>query len=313
MAVKFVQKAAIPSKNGLWGVGLMSCATLMYAANDSLFKLAAHDLSPINAMFYRGVSAALLSVPLLLVMRQAPNLQSMTNPWVLLRSVLHLGSVFCFMLAIRHLPLGDLVALGQLSPALLIVGVSVIYGERIGRMRWIFVAFALLGGLLLAQPRSGGMSPYVLLGLASAILGATRDLIGRQIPLNIPVLLVVVPNIIFEIVGAGLVTTTTVSWSIPAPQSLAMLAGSGMFLMIGHSLFFLSYRVGSISQVAPFYYLYPVWSFLSGLLVFRDPLSGIGFIGMALILMSGVGIVVNGAPDQKRSRFAEPQPIKPKI
>lgn len=311
MVGEVFQKATIPARTALWGVGVMSFATLMYAANDTLLKLAAHDLSPINAMFYRGISAALWSVPLLLFMRQAPNLRSMTNRWVLLRSVLHLGSVFCFMLAIRHLPLGDLVALGQLSPALLIVGVSVLFGERIGRMRLVFVALALFGALLLAQPGSGSISPYVLLGLASAILGATRDLIGQQIPPDIPVLLVVITNLMFEIVGAGLVTTATVSWTIPAPLGLALLAGSGLFLVIGHSLFFLSYRVGSIGQVAPFYYLYPVWSFLSGLLVFRDPLSGTGLIGIALILMSGVAIVLTRAGDPRQGPLPEPFPIKP--
>src|SRR5665213_2685442 len=84
---------------GLRGIGLMALATLMYAANDTLVKLATQDLSPIDAMFYRGVAATLWSVPLLLATRQAPSPRLMRNPWVLLRSTLHLGSVFCFMSA----------------------------------------------------------------------------------------------------------------------------------------------------------------------------------------------------------------------
>src|SRR5665213_3609064 len=49
-----------------------------------------------------------------------------------------------------------------------------------------------------AQPSGSGISPYVLFGLGSAVLGASRDLIGRQIPLEVPVLLVVISNLLFE-------------------------------------------------------------------------------------------------------------------
>jgi S-adenosylmethionine uptake transporter len=301
-----------PAGAVLRGIGLMSLATLMFAANDTLLKLATQDLSPINAMFYRGVGAVLWSVPLLLVMRQAPDLRKIANPWVLLRNVLHLGSVFCFMSALQHLPLGDLVALGQLSPALLIVGVAGVFGERIGRLRTVFVVLALAGALLLAQPGQGGFSFYVLFGVGSALLGATRDLIGRQIPLAIPVLLVVISNLLFEVLGAAAISTATGQWMVPAPLPLALLAGSALFLVIGHNLFFLSYRVGSIGRVAPFYYLYPVWSFLSGVLVFHDRLSVSGIAGIGLIVASGVAIVLTrvGGKAPRRSK-ADRLPIDP--
>lgn len=299
-----------PRRAVLTGIGLMSLATLMYAANDTLVKLATEQLSPINAMFYRGLAAAMWSIPLLLVMRQKLELQKVSNPWVLLRNVLHLGSVFCFMSSVQHLPLGDLVALGQLSPALLIIGVAVFFGERIGRLRMGLVALAFAGALLLAQPGQGDFSPYVLLGLASAVFGATRDLIGRQIPLAIPVLLVVVSNLLFELFGSAVISTATAQWTVPAPMPLALLAVSALFLVIGHNLFFLSYRVGGIGRVTPFYYLYPVWSFLSGLLVFHDPLTLAGVAGVLLIIVSGVAIVVSGV---SKAGYADPAalPIDP--
>jgi drug/metabolite transporter (DMT)-like permease len=288
----------------------MSLATLMYATNDTLVKLATNDLTPTNAMFFRGVAAVLWIVPFLLVTRRRLNFRAMTNPWVLFRSGLHLGSVICFMASIQHLPLGDLVALGQLSPALLIVGVWMVWGEAIGRLRLAFVVLALIGALMLARPGQDGFSAYALLGLASAVLGALRDMIGRQIPLEIPVLEVVMANLLFEIVGAGLFATATSSWAMPAPLIIGMLAGSGLFLAIGHSLFFLSYRVGTIGRVAPFYYLYPLWSFLSGMLVFGDPISGIGLAGIVMILASGVAIVVTHAEEARPDSTQESTPSR---
>jgi len=83
-------------------------------------------------------------------------------------------------------------------------------------------------------------------------------------------------------------------WVAPAPQRLAQMAGAGLFLVSGQLFVFLAYRLAPAAIVAPFSYTAALWGVLSGALVFGDLPNALGFSGMALIVASGVAVVILG-------------------
>jgi drug/metabolite transporter (DMT)-like permease len=70
-----------------------------------------------------------------------------------------------------------------------------------------------------------------------------------------------------------------------------------LFVTFGHVWLLLAYRLGRTAAVAPFFYSFALWAVLSGLLVFGAVPSALALAGIALIVGSGVAIVLI---DQRR-------------
>jgi drug/metabolite transporter (DMT)-like permease len=198
------------------------------------------------------------------------------------------------------MPIADLSALGQISPMLLLLGVALIYREKIGATRLALIALGFAGALLVAQPGGSGTSPYAVLGLLTAIGTASRDIVGRKVGTNIPVLVVAYSTLLFVMVGSGIATFVLEDWVMPSPRHLLLLAGSGLFLSLGHMFIFMSYRAAATAAVAPFYYLFSFWAVLSGAFIFNTFPNALAIAGIGLIVLSGITIVLL---DQRRRRL----------
>jgi drug/metabolite transporter (DMT)-like permease len=162
------------------------------------------------------------------------------------------------------------------------------------------VALALVGfagAVLVAQPGQSGISPAALLAFASALLIAARDLVGREVPARIPVMVVTFATNIMVMVVAGAMSLGFESWQAPKDWHLAFLGFAGLFVTLGHVGLLLAYRLGRTAAVAPFFYSFALWAVLSGLFVFGALPNALALAGIALIVASGVAIVLL---DQRR-------------
>lgn len=278
----------------------MVIATGVFSTNDVLMKLATTGLPPYEVLFIRGVMASIIMFPMIVFTGNLKNLRHVVDKWVLIRNSFEFMAVLCFIVALANMPIADLSALGQISPMLLLLGVSIVYREKIGVQRMALITLGFAGALLVAQPGLKGFSPYIVLGLLCAMGTAARDIAGRKIGTNIPAPVVAYATLLLVMVGAGIVTFTFEDWVMPTPRHLMLLAGSGLFLSLGHLFIFMSYRNGATGAVAPFYYLFSVWAVLSGFFVFGTFPNTLALVGIGLIVTSGVAVVLL---DERRRRL----------
>ncbi|MEO6394371.1 MAG: DMT family transporter [Devosia sp.] len=284
----------------LRGIIFMMLATGTFVANDTLMKLVTEGLMPFQTLFLRGVSACLWLLPMVLLTGNGGKMIKGAQPLVLLRNLFELGAVMCFVVGLANLPIADITAINMTAPMLLLIGVAVIYGDRIGWLRMALIAAGFAGALLVAQPTMNGISPYALLGFGCALLTAGRDIVGRKVPQQIPALVVAYWTCITVMVGAGLGTLLFESWQPVTLEHVLLLAGAGFFLTFGHFFIFLAYRTGATGAVAPFFYMFAVWAVISGALVFRSLPNLPAIAGIALILVSGVVVALL---DERRRRL----------
>ena len=89
-----------------------------------------------------------------------------------------------------------------------------------------------------------------------------------------------------------------------------LLAGSGAFVMTGHTLIFSAFRTGSMGAVVPFLYTSTVWALISGVVVFGSFPNFLASIGIAIIVATGVVVILAERRRQRLARALAPKPME---
>jgi drug/metabolite transporter (DMT)-like permease len=278
----------------------MIIATGSYLVNDTMMKLATAGLPSYEVLFLRGAAATLWGFPLLFGLGYGKQIPLIVDKRVLRRNLLELAAILCYVVALANMQIADSTALGQITPLLMLVGSSLLFGERIGGQRMALIGLGFIGALMVAQPTMQGISIYALLALGNAALAAARDLAGRRVAAEVPGMIVAISAVLVVVVGAGAAHLVSESWVMPEARHLVLMAGAGFFLIFGHFFIFMAYRVGPTSAVAPFYYCFTVWAVISGLLVFGQFPNTLAICGILLVVGSGLAIV---SLDQRKRRL----------
>ena len=270
----------------------MLVATGSYVVNDTMMKMATVGLPPYEVLFLRGVAAFLWGIPMLLLLGYGRQMHLMFEPRVLTRNLFELGGILSYIVALANMPIADASALGQITPLLVLLGASILFRERIGGVRMALIVLGFTGALMVAQPTMQGISVYALLGLANAVFCAARDIAGRRVAGHIPGMIVAISAVIVVLIGAGVAHLASEEWVTPGPRHMTLLLGAGLFLIFGHFFIFMAYRIGPTGVVAPFYYSFTVWAMIAGLIVFAELPNALALAGIALVVASGLAIVM---------------------
>lgn len=276
----------------LAGPIFMVLATGSYVMNDTLMKVATDSLPPYQVLTMRGIAALIWGLPLLFILGYGGRLKMMFDGTVLVRNICEMAAVLCFMLALANMPIADAMAFGQVTPLIVLVGASLLLREQLSRIAILLIGVGFLGALMVAQPSGQGISRYVVLALAFAVLSAMRDLTGRRVAAAVPAMIVAISAVLIVLAGAAGAHLLLEDWIVPEPRHLLLLGGSGLFLIFGHFCIFTAYRIGPTSAVAPFFYCFALWAVVSGLVVFGELPNIVALAGILLIVVSGLAIVL---------------------
>lgn len=204
------------------------------------------------------------------------------------RSSLGWGGVSLMFAAAAFIPLSDATAISFLNPVFGMMLAIPLLGEKVGPVRWLAAAIALLGAVILTRPGSGAIELGAFLALGSAILLgseliAIKLLSGREGPLQILLINNLIGLIIASIAAAFV-------WQAPTAAQWAALAGIG-FLMAGAQACFVNAMArADASFVAPFFYAALVFAALYDAAVFGVIPDAVSVLGAAIILC-GAGLL----------------------
>ena len=296
-------QGGFPAAHPFRGPIFMVLSTGSYVINDTMMKLATEGLPPYEVLVLRGLAAVFWGLPMLVLAGYGRKLPLMFEGRVVVRNLCETAGILCYVVALAHMPIADVSALTQLTPLLVILGASLILGERVGGLRMALIGCGFIGAVMVAQPTGAGVSIYAVLALANAVVGAARDLAGRRVGPEVPGLVVALSAAVIVLLAALVAHLLFESWVAPGGRHLALLAGAGFFLMFGHFFLFMAYRVGPTRVVAPFYYTFTIWAVISGVMVFGHLPTPVAIGGIALILASGVAAVLLDG------RLRRPQPV----
>ena len=210
----------------------------------------------------------------------------------LVRSLCLVSATACFFGGLRFLPLAEGSAISFLAPMFAIVLSMPVLGERPTRARWIASIVGFAGILMLVRPGSAVFHPATLLLVGAAISNALYQLLTRRLPNDTPY------TTLFYTAMVG-----TVGLSIALPfagmpasasvRDLLALLLLGLLAGVGHWMFISAFLMAPASLLAPFTYVQMVWATMYGYLVFNQLPDGFSALGMAVIVLSGIALVVH--------------------
>ena len=210
----------------------------------------------------------------------------------LARSLCLVSATACFFAGLRFLPLAEASAISFLAPMFAIVLSMPVLGERPTRARWIASIVGFAGILMLVRPGSAVFHPATLLLVGAAISNALYQLLTRRLPNDTPyttlfyTAMVGTVGLSIALPFVGMPATATVR-DVLALLLLGLLAG------VGHWMFISAFLMAPASLLAPFTYVQMVWATIYGYLVFNQLPDRFSALGMAVIVASGVALVIH--------------------
>jgi S-adenosylmethionine uptake transporter len=274
---------------------LMITATLLFATMSMCVKLASENYSIGEIVFYRGIVGAFMMV--LLAWAHGGTLRTSLPAMHFWRSLTGVGSLGLWFYAIEKLPLATAVTLNYMSPiwmVVLLIGGSAFRNtgnsERLDARLVCTVLIGFAGVICVLEPTMerdqlwGG-----LMGLLSGLLAALAYLhvaaLGRA---GEPEDRVVFYFSLGSIAAGALATTLIDEWHTHTLQGGALLLAVGLLATLAQLLLTRAYNIGRMLVNGSLQYLGIAWSYLYGIFLFDDPVTGIALLGMGLIVLAGL-------------------------
>ncbi|WP_299860422.1 DMT family transporter [uncultured Roseobacter sp.] len=274
----------------------------LFASHDVIIKVLGGGYSPVQIVFF----SVLFSFPLamLYLLRDAtPGTLIPVHPWwMAARTVAAVITGFCAFYAFSVLPLAQVYAILFASPLLITVLAIPILGEQVKMRRWIAVAVGLTGVLVVLRPGQAELELGHLAALVSAICGSFASIIVRKIGREErSVVIMLYPMMANFVVMAALLPL------VYQPLPLADLGKLGIIAVLAWTagrFLIAAYNNGEAVIVAPMQYSQILWATMYGLLFFDEQPDRNTIIGSAIIIASGLFIVLR----ESRSEASE-QPV----
>ncbi len=289
--------AASPARDGSGGeagIVLMAAAMLLLPMGDTLAKLLTGVIGPVEVTMWRLMAQALFLVPVAFLLRRRLH-GAMFSPIVALSGGLILITLVCLISAFSAMPIATAIAIFFVEPLILTLLAGPLLGEAIGPRRLTAVVVGLLGALIVIRPGFSEFGAATLLPLGAAVAYALnmivlrfacRDRSGLTVQCGATiyaacgmVLLVAILN------GAGAIQIA----SIARPAwTWAAILGSGALAALSFVLIAEAFRRTEAGVLAPFQYLEILGATAAGYLVFGDFPDALTWLGVAIILGSGL-------------------------
>jgi drug/metabolite transporter (DMT)-like permease len=280
------------------GVALMLGFCVTAPLLDVAAKLASSSVPVGQITAARFIVQCLLMAPFVWVMGL-----SLTVPrqqWLALtvRSLLLFTSTFCFIAAIRVMPLADALAIVFVAPFIVLLVGKFSFGEDVGPRRVAAALVGFVGVLFVIQPSFSAFGAVALFPLGTAVGFAFYILVTRGLSRQVhPVTLQFYTGLIASVLclpilvfaqGTGSVLLDPV-W--PEGIAWAWLFGVGFFATVSHMMMTYALSWAPSATLAPLQYLELPVATLLGYLVFGDFPNTLTLTGITIIIGAGLYMI----------------------
>ncbi|MBL8381510.1 MAG: DMT family transporter [Burkholderiales bacterium] len=274
------------------GILCMSGAMALFIVNDAFIKYVSASLPAAQMIFVRSVLVTLIVFGAARALGATARLPLAGGRLVALRAFIDACATMFYLASLAHLPIANATAINLAAPLFMTVFAVLFLRETVSAGRWLAIGAGFVGVLLVIQPRAQGFNAWALLTLVATVFHAARDLLTRGIAPEVPSILVTLASAVAATLlsGAWLLTQ---GWQPMSPAQGFFLLCAAVFVAGGFYLIIASMRRGEMSVVGPFRYSGLLVALVLGYAIWGDVPNPLAWGGIALIIGSGLYILVS--------------------
>ena len=194
----------------------------------------------------------------------------------------------CFFYSISVISMAKALTLAFVAPLITTSLSPIILGEKVGIRRWSAVLVGFIGSLVVIRPGFLEFNLATIAALGTGCFYGVYLIITRKLhSTDSPLLTLLLTGVVGAIVASLFVP---IVWVNPSPIQWTWLAIMGIFACLGHLLLIYSLKYADASKLAPFGYFEIVTNIILGYYIFNDFPDLWTFIGLFIIISSGIYI-----------------------
>ncbi|MEZ2127091.1 MULTISPECIES: DMT family transporter [unclassified Sinorhizobium] len=289
---------ASPSSEITTGLLLMFLSVLASPLIDIFSKLATATVPPAEVTAARFIVQSLFMLPMLLHRRIWSEFSWRQSGFHAIRGGVLTLSMICFVTTLKVMEVADAIAIFFVEPIILTILGSIFLKEIIGWRRYTACAVGFFGAMLIIQPSFQEVGFIALLPVVTAFCIAIYALMTRALAHGEDPWSMQFQTGVWGIVICGLLLTfgegtgsETFGPVVPDTAALFHLFGTGLTAAVAGILGVYAYRAAPASTLAPLQYFEIVSATIFAWLVFGDFPDLLKWIGILIIIASGLYIL----------------------
>lgn len=228
-------------------------------------------------------------IPLFVILRQKPSLKPKRIKLQLMRALFLLADTALFFGALFFIPLANGTAVFFTSPLIMTALAPLILREKVGYHRWGAVLVGFVGALFVLKPSADGEFIGYLMALGSAVFYAlylllTRKLSNSSTPLDTLLFTAIVGTVIMSLF-------LPLNWVMPDTKGWLLMLMTGLLGTLSHFFIIKALDRGDASHLASLMYAEIISATIFGVIVFGDFPGLLTWIGMIIVVISGLYIL----------------------
>ena len=263
-------------------------AWVMLPIMDGFAKYLSADLPVLQITWARYFFTVVFTFPIMflffkknLVWSDKPKLQ-------ITRGIILLTANICFFYAISIISLAKALTLAFVAPLIVTAFSPIFLGERVGVRRWSAVIVGFIGSLVVIRPGFVEINLASIAALGTGVMYGFYLIITRKLSTSDNPLLTL---LLTGVVGAIIISfVMPFVWVKPNFNQCSIMAAIGIFACLGHFFLILSLKYADASKLAPFSYFEIITNIIIGYYFFSDFPDNWTFLGLFIIVLSGIYI-----------------------
>ena len=263
-------------------------AWVMLPIMDGFAKYLSADLPVLQITWARYFFTVVFTFPVMLFLFRKYLIWTDKPKLQFIRGLILLCANICFFYAISIISLPKALTLAFIAPLIVTAFSPIFLGEKVGFRRWSAVIIGFVGSLVVIRPGFVEINLASLAAIGTGIMYGFYLIITRKLSTS--------DNPLLTLLLTGVVGTIIIStvmpfvWVKPTLNQWSMMAAIGVFACIGHLFLILSLKYADASKLAPFSYFEIITNIIIGYYFFSDFPDNWTFLGLFIIVLSGLYI-----------------------
>ena len=307
----------MPTKNNNpKGIILILLAMLVFSVQDSLMKYIYSFVSLYEVYLVRTL-VSLIIILLFLKLTKKPIVFKTQYPLLTFcRVILFFFGFSSFYISLTVMPLATATALFFVTPFLITIFANLFLKEHIGPRRWGAVIIGFIGVYIVLNPDFRNFDYLSLTPILCAFCYSLSMIIIKKTSEKDSVYTqtftfyfgaIIISSIFYFFIGDGQYNTSNHpasqfifrEWFENLEVSMLLMIFTGFTASAAFLLLFTAYSIASPAVVSPFEYSILLWSSLSGWIFFDEIITLRTFVGIFIIVTSGIYIFIREKAQDK--------------